>query len=219
MNENLIPEIILCSEFVVKIYSNSGIEMIPDIIIPLLSSIIGGLIALYASLKTTKLSNIRAQREYIEKIKPFFIIEQIEAIDACKGKIKEVCFEDDSCNDPEGTQSVFKWDSLLLSNVGDDICTFDYIKINESKYKFYEDIPIKSGELCMVNGSPSALYIADSIVCISIGIRDKRQNLYEYTVDFQIEKCTNQQHNSYQNSDIKMIRFLRINCNSPMIEE
>ena len=163
-----------------------------DIIIPLIAALIGGGLTLLGVVLTIKSENKKAKKEYLEKIRPFFIIEDVNTVDITQIKVKKIYVNDDSMNDVDPDQIVYHWDSLLISNQSDNVCMISYIKINDTEYASFGNVPIKSGDFCEIRGYPLSAFIRKTVDNISIGFLDKNFNLYEYKVSFEIEEYSNE---------------------------
>ena len=157
-------------------------NIIVDIVIPLLAALIGGLLTMVGVLITIKHENKKSKIEYLEKIRPFFIVDSNHAAK----DIKMIGFEDDYEKEKESDQILFRWNNLVVSNMSDSVCTFSYIRINDQVYST-SDEPIKPGEKCEIIGFPFSALMKKTVDCISIGILDKLYNLYEYNMKFRIQ--------------------------------
>ena len=107
-----------------------------DIIIPIIAAFIGGGLILIGVIWTIKAEKKKAKKEYLEKIRPFFVIEDATTIDITQIKVKKIYVNDDSMNDVDPDQIVYHWDSLLISNQSDNVCMISYIKINSTITKY-----------------------------------------------------------------------------------
>lgn len=182
-----------------------------DIIIPIIAALIGGGLTLIGVIWTIKAEKKKAKKEYLEKIRPFFVIEDATAIDITQIKVKKIWFNDDSMNDVESDQIMYHWDSLLISNQSDNVCMLSYIKVNDTEYASFDNVPIKSGDYCEIKGSPFSVFIKKAIDNISIGFLDRNFNLYEYKVSFEITEYANE-NEGLKKYCHKAITFSLIDC-------
>lgn len=182
-----------------------------DIIIPLVSAFIGGGITLWGVFLTIKYESKKSRKEYLEKIRPFFVVENenLKSIDV--DSIKKIWVNDDSSKELKEVSTIFHWDSLVLSNVCDNVCMMSYIKINNEQYASFENIPIKSGECCEIKGCPLSSYINEKIDNISLGVLDREFNIYEYELKYRINDCKVDNDN-LKNYGHKIISFYLIDC-------
>ena len=186
-----------------------------DIIIPLIAALIGGGLTLLGVVLTIKSENKKAKKEYLEKIRPFFIIEDVNTVDITQIKDKNIYVNDDSMNDVDPDQIVYHWDSLLISNQSDNVCMISYIKINDTEYASFGNVPIKSGDFCEIRGYPLSAFIRKTVDNISIGFLDKNFNLYEYKVSFEIEEYSNE-NEGLKKYCHKAITFSLIDCRTKL---
>lgn len=161
-----------------------------DVFVPLISAIIGGGLTLLGVIWTIKAENKKSKKEYLEKIRPFFVVEPPLTMDTEKNR-KSIWINDDYSNADQQGQIVFHLDTLYLSNESESVCMIGYIKINDTEYDALENVPIKAGDLCEIKGAPFSTFIYSSIENISIGLFDKNFNLYEYKVFFEIKDYNN----------------------------
>lgn len=182
-----------------------------DIIIPIIAALIGGGLTLIGVILTIQAEKKKAKKEYLEKIRPFFVIEDATTIDITQIKVKKIWVNDDSMNDVEPDQIVYHWDSLLISNQSDNVCMVSYIKVNDTEYASFGNVPIKSGDFCEIRGCPLSAFIRKTVDNISIGFLDKNFNLYEYKVSFDIEEYANE-NEGLKKYCHKAITFSLIDC-------
>lgn len=213
-----VAQIVEQGEVIAEIVSETN--FFTDIGIPLLSSIIGGVIALLGVWITIRSGNRTVHKEYLSKIKPFLVVDDLQSFENYKDSIKHITFEDDALKEIENIddKTLFWWD-FLLSNVSDDICILNYIKINGEKYKAYSDIPIKPGEMCLVKGYPFSAYHKKQIESIVLGVDDKQFNTYEYSVLFSIGDDDSHKDDSFREYNNKRISFSRIDCRGTIVKK
>lgn len=190
---------------------NCNINIITDIIIPLISALVGGGTTLLGVIFTIKAENKKSKKEYFEKIRPFFVVETIDGLNVDKAKIKKIWITDDSEKDVAEGQVIYHWNYLLLSNMSESVCMISYIKINDEKYASFDNVPIKPGDFCEIKGAPLSMFSRKSIDNISIGFLDKNFNLYEYRIFFEIKEHTNDVEGSKKYCH-KTIEFSLIDC-------
>lgn len=190
-------------------------EVAKDIIIPIVSAIIGGAITLIGVQQTIKNENKKAQQDYLERIRPFFVIETYKTLDLQKNTIKDTytvkTFEDDY----QGNR-VIRWDGLLLSNVSDNISIIGYVRIDNTKYNCLSMVPVKPGEFCEIHPTVFPILTQNSVSSISIGVYDRLFNLYEYTLSFEIERCDEKLR--IGKYDTKRIVYSSIDCSKNLAE-
>lgn len=189
-----------------------------DILIPLIAALIGGGLTLLGVVLTIKCGERRAKEEYLEKIRPFFVIENINALDINQIKIKRIDVEDDSMNDVKPDQIVYHWSGLLLSNQSESVCMLSYIKVNGIEYASLDNTPIKSGDFCEIRGFPLSAFIRRTVDDISIGFLDKLFNLYEYKVCFEIKEFENSDERLKKYCN-KSITFSLIDCGTNLADK
>ena len=192
------------------------INILSNIIIPLISAFIGGGITLIGVIITIQAENKKSRREYLEKIKPFFVVEKISDFDLESIRTKSITIPDDSEKDVDGDKIVFHWNNLIISNMSENVCMVSYIKINGQKYASFDDIPIKPGEFCEIKGYPFSIFIRQYLRNITIGFCDKNFNLYEYPISFQVTEHKNHII-GWEKYCHKEIVFSRIDCNKKML--
>lgn len=190
-------------------------EVAKDIIIPIVSAIIGGAITLIGVQQTIKNENKKAQQDYLERIRPFFVIETYKTLDLQKNTIKDTytvkTFEDDY----QGNR-VIRWDGLLLSNVSDNVSIIGYVRIDNTKYNCLSMVPVKPGEFCEIHPTVFPILTQNSVSSISIGVYDRLFNLYEYTLSFEIERCDEKLR--IGKYDTKRIVYSSIDCSKNLAE-
>lgn len=182
-----------------------------DILIPLIAALIGGSLTLLGVILTIKWEKGRAKEEYLEKIRPFFVVENVRASDIDQAKIKHIHFNDDPRKDAKADQIVYQWDSLLLSNQSESVCMLSYIKVNGIECASFDNMPIKPGDYCVIRGFPLSVLVRKTVDDISIGFLDKLFNVYEYKVNFKI-KTEDVKNEGLKKYSFKSITFSLIDC-------
>jgi hypothetical protein len=182
-----------------------------DIIIPLLAAFIGGLITMLGVVCTILYENRKTRKEYLEKNRPFFVVENPATLDLSKISIKQLRVSDDSMEDVKPDQIIFHWNSLLIYNMSNNVCMVSYIKVNGIEYKSFDNVPIKVGDFCEIRGVPLSAFIRKSVDTISIGFCDRDFNPYEYRVSFEIKECKNEKE-GLEKYCHKAITFSLIDC-------
>ena len=191
-----------------------------DILIPLIAALIGGSLTLAGVVLTIKCGEKRAKEEYLEKIRPFFVIENVHTLDMDQIKIKHIYVNDDSMEDVEPDQIVYHWNSLLLSNQSESVCMLSYIKVNGIEYASLDNTPIKSGDFCEIRGYPLSAFIRRTVDDISIGFLDRFFNLYEYKVNFKIGEFKIENDNEkLKKYCFKSITFSLIDCGTNLADK
>ena len=188
-----------------------------DIIIPLIAALIGGGLTLIGVIWTIKAEKKKDKKAYLERIRPFFVLENPDTLDLSKLNIKKIWVKDDSAQDVQPDQIVFHWDGLLISNMCDSVCMVSYIKINDTEYASFGDVPIKPGDFCEIRGFPFSAFIRKYIDRISIGFLDKDFNLYEYKVAFEVREYQNHV-DGWKEYCHKAITFSLIDCRTNLVK-
>lgn len=181
-----------------------------DVFVPLISAIIGGGLTLLGVIWTINAENKKSKNEYLERIRPFLVVENPSSMDPNKERIP-IWINDDSEKSVENGQTLFHWNSLCLSNMGETVCMLGYVKINNTYYDVFDSVPIKADRVCEIKGYPLSTYISNSIENISIGFFDRNFNLYEYNVIFELEESKHimEKMKKYTNKDLS---FTLIDC-------
>lgn len=65
-------------------------DQITGVVVPLVSAFIGGLITFLGVLLTIKAENKKSSKEYLEKIRPFFVVEPPLTMDTEKNPKKHL---------------------------------------------------------------------------------------------------------------------------------
>lgn len=195
-------------------------ETSSNIIISILSSIIGGLFTFGGVWLTIKHEQKKERRNYLESIKPYLVVQHL--VDLSKSEIqniKTLSIPNDSASPlPSLTQTsvVYHWENLVLTNVSNSTGIFAYIKINSSPYAFPTKSPIKPFETFQIIGNLISIFIFSSIESVSLGVYDSNFNLYEYPLRFRIEEYTGDPHPKLSCKE-KVIKFDAIDCKSPRL--
>lgn len=179
---------------------------------------IGGGITLLGVILTIKAENKKGKRDYLEKIKPFFVVESTNELNIEKTNIKQIWVNDDSLKDFGGDQIIYHWNYLLISNVGESVCMISYIKINNEKYTSFDNIPIKPGDFCEIKGFPLSAFIKRCIDDITIGFLDRNFNLYEYIVRYEVKEYTGDV-GALSKHCHKLIEFSLIDCSNNLAKK
>ncbi len=185
-------------------------ETASNIIISILSSIIGGLFTFGGVWLTIKHEQKKERRNYLESIKPYLVVQHL--VDLSKSEIqniKTLSIPNDSAAPlPSLTQTsvVYHWENLVLTNVSNSTGIFAYIKINSSPYAFPTKSPIKPFETFQIIGN-----------LISLGVYDSNFNLYEYPLRFRIEEYTGDPHPKLSCKE-KVIKFDAIDCQTHVMK-
>lgn len=196
-------------------------ETASNIIISILSSIIGGLFTFGGVWLTIKHEQKKERRNYLESIKPYLVVQHL--VDLSKSEIqniKTLSIPNDSAAPlPSLTQTsvVYHWENLVLTNVSNSTGIFAYIKINSSPYAFPTKSPIKPFETFQIIGNLISIFIFSSIESISLGVYDSNFNLYEYPLRFRIEEYTGDPHPKLSCKE-KVIKFDAIDCQAHVMK-
>lgn len=187
-------------------------EMTRDMIIPVVSAIIGGGLTLLGVIFTIQHENKKTLNAYRESIRPFFVIEEIKRTKVNFEEVYISYYDDDSTKDCGDNSIIFHWDDCLLTNVSENVCYINYIKMDGVEYKACETIPIKPGDSLALKGFPMSCYIREQdITSIMIGALDRQQNQYEYSVRFEFSDELSDL-NKIKNHVNKTMLFRSIDC-------
>ena len=180
-------------------------------IIPLVAALIGGSTTLIGVILTIRHENKKSLKSYIEKIRPFFVVESLLTTNIEIARIKTAYVSDDSTTVLTPNDTIIHWNGLLLTNVSDAVCVFEYVRIDEYYYEAAEKIPIKSGESIKIMGFPLSSYIRKAKASqITIGVMDRLFNQYEYVLSFELKDSEQEgKQKDYTNRDVE---FIAIDC-------
>ena len=193
---------------------NYNCYVLVDIIIPIACALIGGGLTLIGVIITIRHENKKAKNEYTERIRPYFVVEQCYLPNAIPKDVSTIYFADDSTNDPIDGDIIYHWNSLLLTNVSENVCLIDYVRIGKTKYNIYDRVPIKASQSIVLKGYPLSTYIcAKGIESVAIGVQDRQQNNYEYDVLFEISDAVPKE-NRIKKKENKAIVFESIDCSN-----
>ncbi|MBE6818967.1 MAG: hypothetical protein E7517_07430 [Ruminococcaceae bacterium] len=191
---------------------------ITSIVIPLLSALLGGGMTLAGVLITIIHGNNKSKKEYLEKIRPYLVVESVQDIVKKEKEFISVFMADD-CKEESENKTVYHWNSLLLTNMSESVCIVNYVMINSERYDVYEKKPLKTGEICEIRGFPFSCYLRESqIDKISIGILDKQFNQYEYAISFEIKDCEKKRIEAVGNPE-KEIIFNILDCSKNLCKK
>lgn len=183
---------------------------IKEIVVPLVAALLGGGLTLSGVLITIIHENRKAKKEYLERIRPYFVVESKSKPDICKKEFIPLYVTDDS-EDDHHNKTIYHWKSLLLTNVSENVCIINYVRIDDKQYNVFEKHPLKAGESCELRGWPLSCYIRDSqIKSISLGILDRQFNQYEYELSFET-KATEKNKTQNVNKQNDFV-FLVMDC-------
>lgn len=189
-----------------------------DIIIPLIAALIGGGTTLIGVICTIRHENKKSENSYKERIRPFFVVEPLSTSSYSLEAIKEAVVADDSASVAIPNDMIFHWDGLLLTNVGDAVCVFEYIRIDDEYYEVTEKAPVKIGVTLSIKSTPLSMYIRSREVSqIAIGVTDRLFNRYEYLVSFQLSNYD--EDGSLKKHATKSIEITEIDCSKNVFNE
>ena len=120
-------------------------KFLEDIIIPILSAFIGGGLTLVGVIITIVYERKKSAKMYVEKIRPFFVLESSFRTNIDFNTIKNIFVFGDCEQELSYGYKTYRWHEFVMTNVSDYVCLFDFIKINNEIYKSSEIIPIKAG--------------------------------------------------------------------------
>ena len=160
-----------------------------DYIIPLACAILGGLVTYWGIRHTIKHESALQRHDYIERIRPFIIID--DYIGTNNRPNKDILLLDDSESGKEKTM-VYRLRSFVAVNAGDAAFIINYIAINGEKFNCIGVTPIRENECVQIKGYPLSAYIINGDVkSIVLGVSDRQSNQYEYALSFDIDKEQN----------------------------
>lgn len=189
-----------------------------DIIIPLIAALIGGGTTLIGVLCTIRHENKKSENSYKEKIRPFFVVEPLTTSGFSLEAIKEAVVPDDSARAVMPNDSIFHWEGLLLTNVSDAVCVFEYIRIDDEYYEAIEKAPVKIGVTLNIKSTLLSMYIRSREVSqIAIGVTDRLFNRYEYLVSFQLSNYD--EDGPLKKHVAKSIEITEIDCSKNVFNE
>ena len=189
-----------------------------DIIIPLIAALIGGGTTLIGVICTIRHENKKSENSYKERIRPFFVVEPLSTSSYSLEAIKEAVVADDSAGVAIPNDMIFHWDGLLLTNVGDAVCVFEYIRIDDEYYEATEKAPVKIGVTLSIKSTPLSMYIRSREVSqIAIGVTDRLFNRYEYLVSFQLSNYD--EDRPLKKHVAKSIEITEIDCSKNVFNE
>ena len=193
-------------------------SLLKDIVIPLVSALIGGGLTLFGVLLTLRYESKKGENEYRERIRPFLVVESLFNTDIDLDSIKQIPVFDDSDGDLTDDDVLFQTEDLLLTNVSDYVCIFEYIKIGDMIYKPLNTVKmaIKPNESFVIDGYPVSWYYRKELTQVVIGLLDRRFNRYEYPLAFVIAdaKKDHRMEEILGSHAFKSVRFESIDCSN-----
>ena len=196
----------------------SDYTFIKDIIIPVIAALIGGGTTLIGVICTIRHENKKSEKSYKERIRPFFVTEAPSTCGIELDAIKTAVIEDDSAEDVSLNDIIFHWSRLVLTNVGEAVCVFEYVRIDDKYYEALEKAPVRPGVSLSITGSPLAMYIKNRTISqIGIGVTDRLFNRYEYLVSFKINDYN--QEGLLKKHQHKSIEFIEIDCSKNVFDK
>lgn len=156
-------------------------EIIINIMIPLLTSVINVAVVLYTVLVTIRNENNNRIVELKYSLKPYFyVINQFQSYDY--KHTKEYYFF------LEKSEHRNRFFQIIMHNTDNAIMLLDYIKINDEYYYPKYGDAVDKNDTFMIN-----IYISDNIDLVSnnntilLSVNDVLQNNYIYNIDYSIE--------------------------------
>ena len=182
-----------------------------DIIIPLLAALIGGGTTLLGVICSIRHENKKSDKAYKERIRPFFVVEASSTRGMELEAIKSAEIADDSADEASPDSVILHWSRLLLTNVGEAVCMFEYVRVDNKYYESSEKTPVRPGVSLSITSSPLAMYIRKNTISqIAIGVTDRLFNRYEYFVSFKLNDYN--QEGPLKKYTHKAIEFIEIDC-------
>lgn len=190
--ELLIDFISTIAFVIVFIYSVTD-DGLKDVVIPIASSVIGGLLTLSGVALTIKYGRIEKEEEEIKKAKPIvFPISVVtwKSIDETRRTkvFVEVDEENSYFKAAKKSKKTYLIDYFLLANSDASMCSLYGININDKIIKFkYEQILSKDSNNCIFLGSDGFEFTFNKkIDKVSLLICDMLDNVYEAVIRFEI---------------------------------
>ena len=183
-----------------------------DIWIPLVCALFSGLVTFLGIFITIKYERKKSRQEYIEKIRPFIVIDSYLTTNAdLKQAIDIVVNTKAESEEKNEGATVYRLDSFLLTNCGEAVFTVDYLKINNSSYECIYKTSIKPNDNAQIWLKPIPVFQTDiGVKNIRIGVSDRQSNQYEYELLFEITEKKNQDSLSHLCKESIIIKS--VNC-------
>lgn len=163
-----------------------------DIWIPLICALFGGLVTFLGLFITIKHENKKSRQEYIERIRPFIVVDSFMTSNADSKHTIDVYVNTEADREEmiEGVD-VYRFMPFLFTNCGEAVFIVDYLKINNRKYECVYKTSIKPNDSAQVAFRPIEVFqISNTAKDIRIGISDRQSNQYEYEMIFEITDNT-----------------------------
>jgi len=183
-----------------------------DVLIPLICALFSGLVTFLGIFITIKHENKKSRQEYIEKIRPFIVIDSYLTTNADLTKVIDVIVNTEADREEklDGT-NIYRFDSFLFTNCGEAVFMVDYLRINNRVYKTYNKTSIKPNEYAQLHFFPIPVFQANvNDASIRIGVSDRQSNQYEYKLFF--EKSDNTYQDSLTNMCKEKIDVISVDC-------
>lgn len=179
---------ILCQSVQQFVISNQ-FNFWTDAFVPFICAVVGGALALIGVVMMLRHEKAQSKRDYLERIRPFIIIDAYLLTNIDFRTSRDVLIFDDSEQDTEQFSTIYCLNAFLFSNAGEAVCMIDYMRINGKKYDCIYRIPLKPSESAQLIGNPLSLYLSsEGIKSMSIGLSDRMSNQYEYGLSFETIK-------------------------------
>ena len=163
-------------------------NIIKDIFVPLAAASLGGAITLLGVRRTIINENQKAEKTYIESIRPYFVVETVIKKPILGDNNKTIQIEDDSCKNTEENDIIYHWRGLTITNVSENVCTIYQVRIGQNVYRVVNNVPIKAGETFVIKGYGMSWFLSKgNLNNIYIGVRDRQLHEYEYPTSFIIK--------------------------------
>lgn len=184
-----------------------------DILIPLICALFSGLVTIIGIYMTIRHENKKSKQEYLEKIRPFIVIDSYMTTRADLAKVTDVVVntEADSEEKTDGI-NIYRFDSFLFTNCGEAVFSVDYLKINERKYKCVYRTSIKPSDYAQLRFIPIPVFQSNiNDDSLRIGVSDRMTNQYEYKLLF--EKAENTYQDGLSKMCKEVINVKSVDCN------
>lgn len=111
----------------------SDCDIIKDIIVQFVCALFGGLVTFIGIFITIKHENKKSRQEYVDRIRPFVVIESALTTKAdIKQTIDVVVHTEAENEEKKDGAIIYRFYSFLFTNCGESVFIVDYLKINNS---------------------------------------------------------------------------------------
>ena len=186
------------------------INFLKDVIVSIIGVFIGSIITIIYEKRKSKTNELKNN-------KPVFIVESFYGD---KNKSRVIRFYDKSSQESTG-EKLFILEPIVITNTTNSVGLLSYIRINEKKYEFFVDEPIKRNETIAIEGFPFGAVEENDINEFYLGVNDINFNKYEFRLFFEIKDST-EENRMFENISFKNqkhVYFKGIDCTSKKIKK